>query len=174
MMTAAKKQGGADLQHDIVEALRGELQEYGALLALFDDQQRAILAREADRVLEIGEAIEAQIDLTHRRRKQREGFVQAIAKASGKAGERALGKLLDIFPAPSRVLVEALMDEVNRLIAQVRRRSKQNQMLLARHVEVTQQILQRANPESVGATYSAQGKLKLKAAAPSRRLVDRG
>ena len=72
-----------------------------------------------------------------------------------------------------RPLIEALADEVNRLIAHTRRRAQQNQMLLARSVELTQELISRLSPKAVSKTYSAGGRVKIKPAAGASRLLER-
>ena len=71
-----------------------------------------------------------------------------------------------------RPLVEALATEVNRLIGKVRRRAQQNQMLLARTIEVTQELCEKLKPGTVTRTYAPDGKMKIKAAAGSGRLLE--
>jgi flagellar biosynthesis/type III secretory pathway chaperone len=70
-------------------------------------------------------------------------------------------------------MVEALADEVNRLISHTRKKAQQNQMLLARSLELAQDLVTRLSPRSVSKTYSARGRLKIKPAAGASRLLDR-
>ena len=153
--------------HDhIIEALRAELQEYGGLLNLFDQQQDAILNRKADAVSEIEPAIEAQLAILRTRRSQRESLVSALTP------DATLLQAILHFPQAMRPLVEALATEVNRLIAKVRRRAQQNQMLLARTIEVTQELCEKLQPGTVSRTYAPNGKMKIKAAAGAGRLLE--
>ncbi len=153
--------------HDqITEALRSELQEYGGLLNLFDEQQDAILNRKADAITEIEPAIEAQLAILRTRRSRRESLVAALVP------DATLFQTILHFPQPMRPLVEALATEVNRLIAKVRRRAQQNQMLLARTIEVTQELCEKLQPGTVTRTYSPSGKMKIKAAASAGRLLE--
>lgn len=157
----------------LATALREELQEYGGLLALFEEQQNAILCREPDKVLAMQDAIVAQLKTINSLRKQREALVLSLSTAGGVADKISVRALLPFFAEPVRPLLEALMQEINGLVTRTKRRAKQNQMLLSRSIEVSQQILQRLNPETVTRTYSARGKMKLAAAAAagSRMLV---
>ena len=153
--------------HDqIIEALRAELQEYGGLLNLFDEQQDAILNRKADLVTEIEPTIEAQLAILRTRRSQRESLVSALTP------DTTLLQAILHFPQAMRPLVEALATEVNRLIAKVRRRAQQNQMLLARTIELTQELCEKLRPGTVTRTYSPNGKMKIKAAAGAGRLLE--
>jgi flagellar biosynthesis/type III secretory pathway chaperone len=157
----------------LADALRGELQEYGGLLSLFDDQQNAILRREPDAVLATQDSIASQLKTINECRKQREAHVRDAAARVSESPESPLRALLVYFPETVRPLMQALLDEVNGLISRTRRRAKQNQMLLARSIEVAQQILQRVNPESVTRTYSARGRMNLAAAGASSRCIAR-
>ena len=54
----------------------------------------------------------------------------------------------------------SIIDEINSLlISQVRRKSEQNQRLLKRLTDVTDQILLMADPSGSSKTYDAKGKL---------------
>jgi flagellar biosynthesis/type III secretory pathway chaperone len=161
-----------ELPEQLVNALRMELAEYGGLLALFDAQQKAIIDRQPDRTLELGAQIERQAQATRIRRKQRESFVEAIALTTGHPEAKVLRELVPYFPPSMRPMVEALTDEVNRLITDTRRRARQNQMLLARAMEITGELVARLSPETVTKTYSARGELKMNHTARAPRLVD--
>ena len=70
-------------------------------------------------------------------------------------------------------LVQALITEVNRLITLARLRAQQNQMLLARTIELTQDIVSTLSPGTVTRTYSPQGRMKIKASAGVGRLLEK-
>lgn len=158
----------------LVEALREEMQEYGALLNLFDEQQTAILQRLPDVVLTVDGSIHAQLRETRSRRSRREGLVRDTASAMGHAPESSLKTLIECFPENVRPLLKALIEEVNRLITKVKRRAGQNQMLLARSIEVSQEILRRLNPENLTQRYTQNGKLKIGIAGNGSRCLARG
>ena len=154
----------------IIEALRSEMQEYGGLLNLFDRQQNAILNRKPDEVTDSDEAIDAQLSAVRARRLQRESLVDGLTPDADP--HPSLLQAILLFPQPMRPLVEALATEVNRLIAKVRRRAQQNQMLLARTIEVTQELCEKLKPGTVTRTYAPDGKMKIKAATGSGRLLE--
>jgi flagellar biosynthesis/type III secretory pathway chaperone len=157
---------------NLIEALRNEMQEYGGLLSLFNDQQTAILERKPDLVMAAQEAITQQVDTIHACRKLREESARVVAKAAGQNPDSTVRALVESCAEAVRPLLHALLDEVNRLILKTRRRAQQNQMLLARSIEVSQQILQRINPEMVTKTYSRRGRVQLgRGAAASRCLA---
>ena len=145
----------------LVDALRKEVEEYGGLLNLFDRQQSALLRRDADTVLATVGAIEQQIKTIDQCRNARESVMRLYCQRLGLAADLPLRGLLEYFPAPVQPLVDALIGEVNSLIMRSKRRAQQNQMLLARSIEVTQQILQRLNPSGVTKTYTAKGRVSV-------------
>lgn len=142
----------------LIELLRLELGEYGGLLALLDDQQSAIVARAPERVLEINTAINDQMRMIQLRRETREQFVTKVSESANQVSGRTLREILCIFRKPVRPLIEALIDEINSLVSRARRRAQQNQMLLARSIEVMQEVLHRLNPETMHKVYGADGR----------------
>ena len=156
-----------------IDSLRAELQEYGELLQLFDEQQNAILQRDPDTVLATDQRIEAQMLLVRANCKERESLASQLAASAHPPVDTSLTELLPLFRAPMRPLVEALAMEVNQLITRARRRAQQNRTLLARSIEITQEILEKLSPTSVTRTYSAYGRIKIKPAAGSGRLLER-
>ncbi len=154
----------------IIEALRAEMQEYGGLLNLFDQQQNAILNRKPDDVTAAEQAIDAQFATVRARRVHRESLVIALTPDANP--HPTLLQSILLFPQPMRPLIEALASEVNRLIGKVRRRAEQNQMLLARTIEVTQKLCEKLKPGGVSRTYAQNGKMKIKAATGASRLLE--
>jgi len=159
----------------LIDALRDEVQEYGGLLSLFNEQQKAILDRKPDAVLAVQEAVALQFGTIDQCRKRREKLTQEIATELGRATEPPLPLrgLIESFAEAVRPLLYALMDEVNNLILRSRRRAQQNQMLLARSIEVSQHLLQKLNPEAFTKTYSRRGRISLSGAAGASRYLAR-
>jgi len=153
----------------IIEALRAEMQEYGGLLNLFDQQQNAILSRNPDGVADMEQTIEAQLATVRARRLHRENLVFALTPDADP--HPTLLQSILLFPQAMRPLIEALASEVNRLIGRVRRRAQQNQMLLARTIELTQELCEKLKPGAVTRTYAPNGRMKIKAAAGPGRLL---
>ena len=162
-----------ELQEKLIIELRGELEEYGGLLHLLGLQQTAVIGRKPDAVLELIPQIETQVATTHRRRKTREATMNELASLAQLQGSRTLKRLIPYFRPAVRPLIEALVGEVNRLIAHTRRRAQQNQMLLARSVELTQDIISHLNPSAVSKTYSARGRVNIRPAGGVSRLLER-
>ena len=158
----------------LAEALRDELQEYGGLLNILQDQQRAILHRKPDQVLELNGQIERQLRGTRERRKRREALDRELAQFVQRPADSSLRDLIGFFPDAVRPMLLALIEEVNHLLTRTKRRARQNQMLLARSIEVSQEILQKLNPEGLTKTYSPKGQLKVGATGNGSRCLARG
>ena len=161
------------LQEALIAALRTEVAEYGALLNLLTSQQEAVLDRKPGAVLQFSGEIEVQIKAMDRHRKTREAATDAIALVAGLPPKATLRIVIPHFRTALRPLIEALVDEVNRLIAQTRRGATQNQVLLARSVELGEEMISRLNPRGLSKTYSARGKVNIKLAAGMSRLLER-
>lgn len=142
----------------ITECLRNELQEYGALLALFEEQQANLLRRDADQVAALAVSIEQQSAAVQIGRVRREQVVQSFAVEHGAAADSTLRSLLPHFPADVQPLLRALIDEINHLIHRIRRDARHNQMLLARALQAHEEALRTLLPDTFKTrTYSAKG-----------------
>jgi len=146
---------------NLIEALRDELQEHGGLLGLFDEQQKAILDRKPEVVLAIQESILLQVTTINQCRKHREQIAAEFAVATGQQPDSPLRVLIEGAAEVVRPLLNALIDEVNQLISRTRRRGQQNQMLLARSIDISQRLLQKLNPGAITKTYSRRGRINL-------------
>ena len=122
---------------NLIEALRNELQEYGELLNLFNEQESAVIEHKPNLFLAAREAIVFQFDAINKCRTRREENIKDLAKAVGQTPDSPLRGLIDSCADAARPLHHALMDEVSRLILSTKRRAQQNQMLLARFPEVS-------------------------------------
>jgi hypothetical protein len=145
----------------LADAFRNEVQEYGELLNLFEQQQGAILGRDPDMVLALTDMLETQVKTVDQCLREREAVVRNLALACNQDGDTPLRQLIANAPEPMRLLLLALIEEVNRLVYSTKRRARQNQMLLFRSVDVSQQILRRLNPDEVVQTYSSNGRSNL-------------
>jgi hypothetical protein len=115
----------------LVASLRSELQEYGGLVALFDDQQAAILSHDAERIVRLSQELEQQVVAARTRRKEREAVIAQLAAVPEGEKPPGLAEVVPLVREPVRPLVEALKEEIYRLINETRRRSAQNQALLS-------------------------------------------
>lgn len=147
----------------IADALRAELAEYGELIRLFEAQQRSLFSREPNEVLRYATEIEAQAVVLAGFREARERVVAEFASAHGYSSGTSLRAMLPAIEPDARPLLEALIHEVNLLLHRVRRTSRHNHTLLARTLELHQEILQQLRPQAFTKTYSPGGRLSVAA-----------
>ena len=148
----------------LADLLRAELAAYGGLLGLFDRQQDALMKRDAQAVAEYAGAIERLALETARSREARELHVASLARAHRRPVTDPLRRHLDLFPADERNLLDALIEEINRLLQVVRRRARQNHAILARAVELRRELLAAVRPETGPLTYAPGGRSRSPAA----------
>lgn len=141
----------------LISALQAELQEYGALLHLFERQQTCVLQHDSSGFLAINGEVEVQIDTLTRCRVLRESLVREMATHLRRSAESPLGDLVENFPQAQRPLIHALIDEINNLVRRTRHRAQQNRMLLARCVESARELVAGFRQEPRTKTYSQYG-----------------
>jgi flagellar biosynthesis/type III secretory pathway chaperone len=146
---------------DIADALRHEIADYGALLRLFEAQQQQLFARNADAVLRLSAEIETQVRVLHECRRVREELVAAVATRHGQPADATLRSLFPFFSEEVHPLLSALISEVNVLIHRIRRMSRHNHILLARAVEIHQQLLRQILPDSFTQIYAPTGRVAM-------------
>ena len=89
----------------------------------------------------------------------RERLVSRLATNTGHSNKVTLTEMLPHVPGPERPMFEGLIEEINQLINVARRRLKQNQSLLVKMSEVTDQLLSVVNPQPQTTTYNRKGKI---------------
>jgi flagellar biosynthesis/type III secretory pathway chaperone len=154
----------------IADCLRAELADYGGLLHLFEEQQRSLFERNAGLVLELSTAIEGQARELATNRSRRERLVAEFAVEQGLPSTTTLRALLPRIAEDARPLLEALIDEVNRLLHRVRRTSRHNHTLLASAVQVHRETLQQLRPQAFTRTYAPSGLMSVQTASVSSSL----
>jgi hypothetical protein len=169
--TPSSAQTGTSDWSLVVDALRSELAEYGGLLRLFEEQQDRILALDATAVADYVPKLEQQAAAARYYRNTREDAVRGYATAHGCPADRTLRQLLPEFPVDVRPLLEALIDEINHLISRTKKRTHQNQLMLARLVEFHRELVPTLRPQSFTKTYSRHGQVSVStsAATPTYR-----
>ena len=149
----------------VADCLRDEVQEYGGPLSLFEEQQECVFRRNPSHLLELIETIKEATQRAEDARHRREQCVSAFAAGLGRAADVTLRSLLPSVDGEARPLLQALIDEVNRLIHRVRRITRQNHLLLSRTVQLHQGLLRQFYPGAFTPTYSACGRVSLAPAA---------
>jgi DNA repair exonuclease SbcCD ATPase subunit len=125
----------------LIEALRDELKNYGEMLVLLDRQQESLMTRAANEVAQSISQIQAQGAAIQEARQQREDCRRAVAQATGEPENTTFKELIPMLPSDYQPLLKALVDENNELLFRVRRRARQNHLMLKRSVELMQQLL---------------------------------
>ena len=146
-----------NLSDPIVTALQDELQEYGGLLHLFQQQQQFVLRHDPEGFLSLTGGVEEQIQRSTEKRLERERLVREAALQAGVEPDSTLMALLPFFPEVCRPLLIALVEEINDLLHRTRRRLRQNHMLLGQCLELARQMVGMSQPEISTKTYNARG-----------------
>jgi hypothetical protein len=161
----------ADIFEEMTQALRAELQEYGGLVSLLDDQQEAILRGEPEAFVDLGTAVHEQVTLLGAHRSCREKSVQFFARSCGQPENGTLAELIKFMPDSVAGMMRALVEEINALISRTQRRLRQNHLLLARCVSAAQQSVVMVGGGEMVSTYGRAGTVKHCIAADPARLA---
>ena len=149
--------------HQLVGALREELQHYGEMLALLDQQQESAVGRLAEEMFAATTAIQNQSVSMQGIRRDRERAQRSLACALGVVETSTFVELIPLLPADYRPLVRSLVDENNSLLQQVQQRARQNHLLLSRSVELMQRFLAMLLPARGTQVYNEHGNRELHA-----------
>ena len=142
----------------LIAALRDELQQYGEMLALLDQQQELIMARAAEELYHTVTRIEQQADVLREARAQREQARRTLATALLRSPETTFMQLLGELPPDYRPLVQALVEENNQLLGRVQQRVRQNHLLLSRSVDMMQRLINTLFPSRDPLVYNGSGR----------------
>lgn len=145
--------------HQLISALREELQNYGEMLALLDRQQSSIMTRAAQEVFQSISLIKAQSEAIQSARALREECRRLAAQEAAQPADAPFSELIPIFPAEYQPLLQALVDENNHLLVRVRQRARQNHLLLHRSVELMQGVINTLFPARPPTVYNGHGDL---------------
>ena len=146
-----------DALEPLIHALRDELQHYGEMLALLDQQQSSAIDRHADQMLQSTGAIQSHSSVLQAARKHREKCQRALACSLGVLESSTFVELFPQLPDSHRPLVQSLVEENNSLLTIVQQRARQNHLLLSRSVEVMQQFLGVLMPACGAPVYDERG-----------------
>jgi flagellar biosynthesis/type III secretory pathway chaperone len=152
----------------LIEALREELQNYGEMLALLDRQQEYLVTRAASEVFQSISLIKAQGAAILQARSRREDCRRLLAGDCRQPPEAGFAVLIPLLPPDYQPLLCALVDENNQLLMRVRRRARQNHLLLRRSVELMQELLNSLLPSRQASVYDDTGSRLAAPVAPRR------
>ena len=142
----------------LIGALREELQAYGEMLALLDQQQEFVFARAAAELFQSVGQVQAQTFALETVRRQRTLCQADLAMTIDMPAATAFGELVPSLPAEYRPLVQALVDENNQLLQRIHDRVRQNHILLSRSLEMMQQLIKGLAPAQAIRVYDDRGR----------------
>ena len=126
-------------------------------MGLLNAQQQSILDRRTESLMEINQSVQTQMEASQILQKRRQGFVTSLAHSMGEPSDTSLNQLVEHFPLVTQPMFESIIEEINKLISQIRHRISQNQKILARLSEVTDKLLSVTDPKSHSKTYNRAG-----------------
>jgi len=148
-----------DLLHNLIEALREELKQYGEMLAVLEQQQQSVVQRQTNALLQNVADINAQANVISAVRHEREQHRRHVARRLGLEENASFAMIIPLLPQDYRPLVQALVHENNALLIRIQQRARQNQLLLSHAVELMQQLINSIFPGSNPKTYDNSGRL---------------
>lgn len=160
------------LHSNLIESLREELQQYGEMLALLEQQQLSVVQRKSDELLHNVAAVNTQVSVIAAQRREREQRQRTVALELGLGEGASFGTIVPLLPEDYRPLMQALVQENNELLTRVQQRTRQNHLLLSHAVELTQQLIERVFPQGRPKVYDQTGRLP-GASAPAYSLYER-
>jgi hypothetical protein len=119
----------------VIQSLRNELQEYGALLDILRQKHQAILQGDAARCVELGVILDNQISFLGIARGIRRGRVQSLCRRLGYPVDTSLQVLLPLLPENVRGLLGALVFEKNAIALRANQSLLHCHRMLASHVD---------------------------------------
>jgi flagellar biosynthesis/type III secretory pathway chaperone len=147
-----------ELLHNLIEALREELKEYGEMLALLDQQQQMVTHRQTQDLLQCVGSINLQAETIAIARREREQRQREVARELQLPADATFTDVMPKVPSPFQSLIKALVQENNQLLARIQQRARQNHLMLTRIVELMQRFIGSLFPGNP-ATYDNAGQL---------------
>ncbi len=141
---------------NLVTTLREELQHYGEMLALLDQQQESAINRVTDDMLAATTAIQNHSQVIQTARREREQRQRELSRLLGTIESATFAELIPQLPDAYRPLVQSLVQENNSLLERVQQRAQQNHLVLSRSVELMQNFLSAWMPARETQVYNGQ------------------
>lgn len=143
----------------LIHALRAELEQYGALLALLEQQRDLVIQRASDKLLDNLAALNAQTAVVQVARRDRETRQRELAAALQLPGTSSLAELRRCLPAEVGLLLQTLLDEINACLRRAQTAARQNHLLLSRSLDLLQRFMAALFPAATATTYQPDGRL---------------
>ncbi|HXB58474.1 MAG TPA: flagellar protein FlgN [Candidatus Acidoferrales bacterium] len=160
-----------DLLHNLIEALREELKQYGEMLAMLEQQQQSVVHRHTDNLLRNVAEVNAQANVIAAVRHEREQRRCQVARQLGLEENTTFTVIIPKLPPDYRPLLQALVSENNALLVRIQQRARQNHLLLSHAVELMQQLINSIFPGGSPKTYDHTGRLPMNNL-PSRSIYE--
>lgn len=148
-----------DLLHNLIEALREELKQYGEMLAMLEQQHESVVQRQTNNLLQNVAEVNAQANVIAAVRHEREQRRCHIARHLRLDDNATFATIIPLLPADYRPLVQALVHENNALLVRIQQRARQNHLLLSHAVDLMQQLINSIFPGGSPKTYDNTGRL---------------
>jgi len=144
----------------LIRALREELEQYGAVLALLEEQQQLVVDRSIDEVLRSVDTLNREMAVVSRMREERDRLRVALARACGLPEDESLEGIAAQLPDEQRPLLQGLVLEGRRTLQRMQHRARQNHLLIQRSMEVMEQFIGALFPDAGTPTYTAGGQVQ--------------
>jgi flagellar biosynthesis/type III secretory pathway chaperone len=148
-----------DLLHNLIEALREELKQYGEMLAMLEQQQQTVVHRQTNALLQNITEVNAQANIIAAVRHEREQRRFNVARYFKLDDNAAFSAIIPLLPQDYRPLVQALVQENNALLIRIQQQARQNHLLLSHAVELMQHLINSIFPGGSPKTYDNTGRL---------------
>ncbi len=148
-----------ELLHNLIEALREELKQYGEMLAVLEQQQQCVVQRQTSNLLQNVAEVNAQSNIIAAVRHEREQRRCDVARKLNLDDHAAFAVIIPHLPPDYRPLVQALVSENNALLVRIQQRARQNHLLLSHAMELMQQLINAIFPGGSPKTYDSTGRL---------------
>ena len=145
----------------LTTALRDELTQYGEFLALMQEQQQFIINRATNELLLNLNEVNEQLGRIDAARAQRKDCRRALMATLGCSEETTFLQMTDMLPTEVQLLLNALVEEINQLLKNIKKWVDQTNMLLKRSLALHNQIMKGMFPSSstTAGTYSRGGQV---------------
>jgi hypothetical protein len=107
----------------LIDTLREELQQYGEMLARFDDAEAYVALDSAPETLRKGAALHEQEQVLNLALAKREHARRRLARSLCLPEEGGLTAIVPLLPREHQLLMQALMEENQELSSRVQRRA---------------------------------------------------
>jgi hypothetical protein len=126
---------------DLIKGLRGELEEYGEMLARYEEAEARVAQGTVAEDLAKGAALLEQEERVGLAVRGREQVQRQLAQRLGLPEEAGLGEIIPSLPRKHQLLVKALADENEGLRGRVQQRASLKRRLLQRSLQMIENCL---------------------------------